>query len=129
LLSPFLDLTLSSESCVTNSTHDPVFTLPFAVGIRSFYAPSDKQSQPSVSPLFGDFTGLPPLLFQVGSTEMLLDDSVRAAKKANAAGVPVQLEIWKRLPHVFQLLSALPQTQKAEQHIRNFINEHTKWNV
>jgi acetyl esterase/lipase len=60
---------------------------------------------------------------------MLLDDSVRAAKKANAAGVPVQLEIWKRLPHVFQLLSALPQTQKAEQHIRNFINEHTKWNV
>ena len=79
------------------------------------------------SSLFGDFSGLPPLLFQVGSTEMLLDDSVRAAAKANAAGVPVQLEIWQRMAHVFQLIPALPQTQEAEQNICSFIHRYTGW--
>ncbi|MCP1603569.1 alpha/beta hydrolase [Pseudomonas citronellolis] len=127
LLSPFLDLTLSGKSGLVNAPHDPIFTLPFAVAIRDFYAPAHTYSQPSVSPLFGDFAGLPPMLFQVGSTEMLLDDSVRAAAKADAAGVPVQLEIWKRLPHVFQLIPALPQTRIAAQRIQNFINEHTAW--
>lgn len=127
LLSPFLDLTLSGESALTNAPRDPIFTLPFAVGVRAFYAPADTYSKASVSPLFGDFSGLPPLLFQVGSTEMLLDDSVRAAAKANASGVPVQLEIWKRLPHVFQLIPALPQARAAEQSIRSFVHEHTDW--
>ncbi|WP_262410587.1 alpha/beta hydrolase [Aquipseudomonas alcaligenes] len=127
LLSPFLDLTLSGKSALGNASHDPIFTLPFAVAIRDFYAPADTYSQASVSPLFGDFSGLPPLLFQVGSTEMLLDDAVRAATKANASGVPVQLEIWTQLPHVFQLIPTLPQTQEAAQRIRSFINQYTKW--
>ena len=127
LLSPFLDLTLSGESARSNARHDPIFTVPFAVGVRDFYAPPETYSHASVSPLFGDFAGLPPLLFQVGSTEMLLDDSVRAAAKANAAGVPVQLEIWQRMAHVFQLIPALPQTREAEQRICNFINRYTDW--
>ncbi len=127
LLSPFLDFTLSGESALGNAPHDPIFTLAFAVGIRSFYAPADKHSQPSVSPLFGNFAGLPPLLFQVGSTEMLLDDSVRAAARADAAGVPVRLEVWKRLPHVFQLIAALPQARAAAQGIQSFVNDHTDW--
>jgi acetyl esterase/lipase len=127
LLSPFLDLTLSGASALDNAHRDPIFTLAFAVGIRRFYAPGQSYSQPSVSPLFGDFAGLPPLLFQVGSTEMLLDDSTQAASRANAAGVPVQLEVWKRLPHVFQMVPALPQAQEAAKSIRNFINQHAGW--
>lgn len=127
LLSPFLDFTLSGASALGNAPHDPIFNLAFAVGIRGFYAPAETYSQPSVSPLFGDFSGLPPLLFQVGSTEMLLDDSVRAAARADAAGVPVQLEIWKRLPHVFQMIAALPQARAAAQRIQRFVNDHTGW--
>lgn len=127
LLSPFLDFTLSGYSTLENAAKDPVFTLPFTVGIRNFYAPPQTYSLPSVSPLFGDFAGLPPLLFQVGSTEMIRDDATRAAARADAAGVSVRLEIWQRLPHVFQLMASLPQTRMAAQHIYNFINEHTDW--
>ncbi|HHW2097095.1 TPA: alpha/beta hydrolase [Pseudomonas aeruginosa] len=127
LLSPFLDFTLSGASAVGNARHDPVFTPAFAIGIRGFYAPAEQHSHPAVSPLFGAFEGLPPLLFQVGSTEMLLDDAVRAANRASTAGVPVRLEVWQRLPHVFQMILALPQAQAAARNIQRFINDHTDW--
>ncbi|WCD77895.1 alpha/beta hydrolase [Pseudomonas sp. TUM22785] len=127
LLSPFLDFTLSGASALDNARHDPIFTPAFAIGIRGFYAPGERHGEPSVSPLFGAFEGLPPMLFQVGSTEMLLDDAVRAAAKAHAAGVPVRLEVWHRLPHVFQMIAALPQAQLAARSIQGFINDHTDW--
>lgn len=127
LLSPFLDLSLSGSSVLSNARKDPIFTLAFAVGIRRFYAPAEQYSQPAVSPLFGAFEGLPPMLLQVGSTEMLLDDSVRAAAKAATAGVTVRLEIWQCLPHVFQMVLALPQAHAAAQNIHRFINDHTDW--
>lgn len=127
LLSPFLDLTLSGTSALGNARHDPIFTLPFAVGIRRFYAAPEQFADASVSPLFGRFEGLPPLLLQVGSSEMLLDDAVRAANKAVAAGVPVRLEVWRNLPHVFQLILALPQARAAAGNLQRFIIEHTTW--
>lgn len=127
LLSPFLDFTLSGASALSNARRDPIFTLPFAVAIRGFYAPADRYASPAVSPLFGSFDGLPPLLLQVGSTEMLLDDAVRAAAKAAAAGVAVRLEIWQALPHVFQMIAALPQAQEAQRRILDFVNDHVNW--
>lgn len=127
LLSPFLDFTLSGASALDNAVHDPIFTLPFAVGIRGFYARAESLTCPEVSPLFGDFSGLPPLLLQVGSTEMLLDDAVRAAARAETAGCNVRLEVWERLPHVFQMISALPQADEAAQNIRSFIATYTSW--
>lgn len=125
LLSPFVDFTLSGESVVANANRDPVFTLAFATAIRACYAPPERFLDPTVSPLFGDFRNLPPLLFQAGSTEMLLDDAVRAAAKAHAAGVSVELEIWDRMPHVFQAFAALPQARAATRSIVRFIHQHT----
>lgn len=127
LLSPFLDFTLSGRSALTNARRDPIFTSAFAIGIRNHYAPAELHSDSSVSPLLGSFEGLPPMLFQVGSTEMLLDDSVRAATKANDAKVPVQLDIWEDLPHVFQTIDPLPQADIAAQRICQFIRQHTGW--
>jgi len=127
LLSPFLDFSLGGRSALDNARRDPVFDLAFAVGIRAFYASPAEYLDPGVSPLFGSFRGLPPLLFQVGSSEMLLDDSVRAAALAEAAGVPVQLEIWHRLPHVFQAMAILPQARAAAGSIVEFIRRHTGW--
>lgn len=124
LLSPFVDFTLSGESMATNARRDPIFTPAFALGIRAQYAPPERFLDPAVSPLFGDFRGLPPLLFQVGSTEMLLDDSTRAAAKAQAAGVRVELEIWDRMPHVFQALP-LPQSARADDSIVRFVEDQT----
>lgn len=127
LLSPFLDLTLSGNSALTNARRDPIFTLAFALGIRQHYAHAELYSDPLVSPLFGDFSGLPPMLFQAGSTELILDDAVRAAAKANAQGIPVQLDIWEALPHVFQTIDALPQARVAAQRISAFVSTHTGW--
>jgi acetyl esterase/lipase len=127
LLSPFLDFSLGGNSVLDNALADPVFTLAFGIGIRACYAQPRQYLDPGVSPLFGDFAGLPPLLFQVGSAEMLLDDSVRAAARAQAAGVPVQLEIWEHLPHVFQAIAALPQAREAAKSILHFVASHTGW--
>lgn len=127
LLSPFLDFSLGGPSVLDNARADPVFTLAFAIGIRACYAQPRRYLDPAVSPLFGDFAGLPPLLFQVGSSELLLDDSMRAAALAEAAGVPVQLEIWQGLPHVFQAIGALPQAHEAAQRIVRFVARHTGW--
>ena len=128
LLSPFLDFTLSSRSGLTNARKDPVFTSAFAIGVRNHYAPGEWHTDPLVSPLMGEFEGLPPLLFQVGSTEMLLDDSVRAVIKAKEAGVYAELEIWEDLPHVFQSIGGLPQTEVAADRICQFVRQHNDWN-
>jgi acetyl esterase/lipase len=127
LLSPLVDFTLSSASLVTNERRDPVFTLRAMVSMRQLYAPPERFLDPGVSPLFGDFAGLPPLMFQAGSTEMLLDESLRAAARAHAASVPVEVEVWDRMPHVFAALATLPQSADACASIVRFIARHTGW--
>ncbi|MGQ0621938.1 MAG: alpha/beta hydrolase [Panacagrimonas sp.] len=121
LLSPFVDFTLSSPSIVSESRRDPLFTTVFALAIRGLYAPPERLLDSGVSPLYADFRGLPPLLVQVGSTEMLLDDSRRTATRAHEAGVDVCLEVWDRMPHVFQALPMLPQAHEAGRRIVDFI--------
>jgi len=77
---------------------------------------------PLVSPLHGDFTGLPPMFILVGSTEVLRDDSRRLAACAQAAGVPVRYEEWHRMPHVFPIFAAiLPEGRSAFAHMREFV--------
>src|SRR6266536_1292755 len=127
LMSPFVDFTLSGKSLVTNEAHDPIFTLAGGMVLRALYAPPERLLDPSVSLLFGDFTGLPPLLFQVGSTEMLLDESLRASAKAHASGVAVELEIWRKMPHVFQAVTTLPQAAAATDSAIRFVRERAGW--
>ena len=63
--------------------------------------------RPLASPIFADLTGLPPLLIQVGSHEILLDDAVRLAARAGGDDVPVELQVWPGVPHVFQSFAAI----------------------
>jgi monoterpene epsilon-lactone hydrolase len=128
LLSAGVDFTLSSRSMVTNQGSDPMFDLSELVAMRSFYAPPERYLDPGVSPLFGNFSGLPPLLFQVGSREVLLDESTRAAARAHEAGIPVEVEIWENMGHVFQAMP-LPQAQAALEHIARFTETHARWSV
>ncbi len=123
LLSPVVDFTLSSRSLVTHESSDPMFRLGGLLAMRGYYAPPERYLDPGVSPLHGAFAGLPPLLFQVGAVEMLRDESVRAAAAAWAAGVPVELEIWEHMAHVFQALP-LPQARAALDHIGAFAQRH-----
>lgn len=128
LLSAGVDFTLSSRSMVTNEGSDPMFNLAELVAMRSFYAPPERYLDPGVSPLFGNFAGLPPLLFQVGSREVLLDESTRAAARAHEAGVPVEVEIWENMGHVFQALP-VPQARAALEHIARFVETHASWSL
>ena len=127
LLSPFVDCTLSGESMLSNEPHDPMFTLSGMLVIRRLYVQPEQFMDPSASPLFADFSGLPPMLIQVGDIEMLRDDAVRTARKAHAAGVAVELEIWEGMPHVFQALTILPQAAAASERIVAYIGEKTGW--
>jgi acetyl esterase/lipase len=107
---------------------DPLLRLSALLVLRAHYVPSpDMYMHPEVSPLFGDFAGLPPLFFQTGSTEMLRDEAVRAAAKAHEAGVDVELELWPGAPHGFQIAEFLPESSIALAHITRFVRMRTRW--
>ena len=73
----------------------------------SLYCGATPPTNPLVSPLFGDYNGLPPILIQVGDAEILLDHSTRYAERAKAAGVDVTLEIWDDMIHEFQVFAPM----------------------
>lgn len=107
LMSPYVDLTLSGETLAEKEAVDPVLT-PDGLRIRvPDYVAGADAVDPLISPVFGDLSGLPPLLVQVGSHEILLSDAVRLAGRAATANVPVTLEVTPGVPHVFQGFAAL----------------------
>jgi len=127
LLSPATDLTMSGASYVTHVRRDPMFSLEALLGLRSRYIQPEQMLDVRASPLFGDFHGFPPLYFIVGGREVLLDDSVRAAARAYAAGVSVDLEVWQHMAHVFPAQHKLPQAAAASERIVAFIARHANW--
>ncbi|MGB0091969.1 MAG: alpha/beta hydrolase fold domain-containing protein [Solirubrobacteraceae bacterium] len=107
LMSPWADLTLSSESISVKAAVDPALT-PEGLRRRAadHVAAGDRTAE-LVSPIFADLTGLPPLLIQAGSHEILLDDATGLAARAAAADVAVRLEVTPGVPHVFQGFAAM----------------------
>ncbi len=123
-ISPVADLTLTSKSLKT--VYDPIISAKTMPIFRDHYLGAQDPSNPLASPVFGDYRGLPPLLIQAGEHEMLRDDSVRVAKKAQADGIEVKLEIWPGMFHVFQSHDPLlPEGHEAVDHIAQFIQALT----
>ena len=79
-------------------------------------------SDPYLSPYFGDYSDFPPMLMQVGEREVLLDDTIRVAKKIKEAGGKVKVTIYPYMFHVFHALGKLPETKKAWKEINEFLN-------
>jgi acetyl esterase/lipase len=102
LISPWLDLTLSGGSIAANARRDPMISRPWLEEGSRAHAGGVRRSDPRISPLFADLAPLPPTLIQVGSEEVLLDDSVRFADRAWAAGVEVELQRFDGMWHDFQ---------------------------
>jgi len=102
LFSPAVDLTLSGASMRSKDGVDPFFAPADLRWLFDQYLAGGDGAAPEASPIFADLTGLPPLLIQVGSSELLLDDAVRLAGRAAADEVAVRLEVAPRQPHVFQ---------------------------
>jgi acetyl esterase/lipase len=92
--------------------------------VASSYLRGADPRNPYASPLYGDPTGLPPTLFNVGSDEILLDDAVRMAERMEAAGCDVEIEIWPQMPHVWHLYARLlPEARRAIARIGAFLEE------
>ena len=117
-LSACTDLTLASESM--RSEEDPICSARCMPIFAELYLGQTDPRNPLASPVFGDYTGIPPLLIQAGEHEMLRDDSVRVAARARSGGVEVTLEIWPGMVHVFQI-RGLPESREAIEHIAGFL--------
>ena len=106
-MSPYADLTLAGTTMETKSDVDPLFSRELLQARVADYTAGHDATMGLISPVFADLSGLPPLLIQAGSHEVLLDDAVRLAGQAATADVEVTLEITPRVPHVFQAYSAI----------------------
>jgi len=121
-LSPWNDLTGTTKSLETNASVDPTVTKESLDFFAGEYLGEEDAQNPYASPLFGDFTGLPPLLIQVGSVEVLLDDAVMLAERAKEAGVSVTLEVWDEMIHVWhRYYPVLQEAREANARIGEYV--------
>jgi epsilon-lactone hydrolase len=107
VMSPMADLTLAGTTMETRRAADPLFTRELLQERVNDYTAGHDAALPLMSPIFADLAGLPPLIIQAGTHEVLLDDAVRLAERAVAADVEVILDVTPGVPHVFQAYSAI----------------------
>ena len=125
VMSPWVDLTLAGASLYGKEADDPVFDAVDIVEYASLYVAGHDAADPRVSPLLADLTGLPPLLVQVGTNEVLLDDATRLAARAATAHLDVTLEVVARAPHVFQHFTGqLDEADRAVDRAGAFLATH-----
>jgi acetyl esterase/lipase len=122
LLSPWLDMTTTGESYDTVGDRDPV-TSRQEMEVYAATFLGGKPDDAYTSPVRADLTGLPPVMIQVGTEEVLLSDSLTFANRAALAGLSVRLHVWSGMPHVWPFLHAivragLPAIDEAGQWIR-----------
>ncbi|MFT4979449.1 MAG: monoterpene epsilon-lactone hydrolase [Myxococcota bacterium] len=125
-LSPWLDLTMSGASHGGNHTHDYVAGGSNLDEYAGYYAGHLALDDPRVSPACGDPTGLPPLMIHTGDAEVMRDDAVTFARRAEAAGVDVRLQIWPAQVHVWHIFTRLlPSADLAVTVAGQFVREVT----
>ena len=102
VMSPYADLTLAGATMETKAEVDPLLSRESLAARVPDYTSGQDPALGLISPVFADLTGLPPLIIQAGTHEVLLDDAVRLARQAATADVEVTLDITPGVPHVFQ---------------------------
>jgi epsilon-lactone hydrolase len=121
-ISPWTDLALTGASLRSNAVADPMMDVTMLPSIADCYLAGASSRNPYASPLYGDGSGLPPTLIQVGSDEILRDDAVRMATQLKGAGCKVEIEIWPRMPHAWHLYARiLPEGRKAIENAGRFV--------
>lgn len=122
LFSPWTDLTLSGASMDGRSEADPLFTRAHMAESTALYLGDADPQDELASPVLADLTGLPPLLIQVGTAEVLLDDSLRLVTRAAESEVDVSLDVLAGAPHVYQYFAAmLPEADEALDRAATFL--------
>ncbi|MEI7713976.1 MAG: alpha/beta hydrolase [Rhodospirillales bacterium] len=100
-ISPWVDMEAKGQSFVDRAETDPTVQRPTIQFMASSYLAGADPKSPTAAPIHGDLRGLPPMLIQVGACETLLDDSIQLARIAGIADVPVDLQIWPEMIHVW----------------------------
>jgi len=126
LVSPWTDLTMSGSTFASKDGVDPIIHTEYLNELADAYlSDGTDRKDPRISPLYADLRNFPPILIQVGSVETLLDDATRFAAAAGAADVPVTLEIWPHMIHVWHLWNAhLEPGRRALASAGAFIRAH-----
>lgn len=124
-ISPWVDLEGLGDSMTTKAAADPMVEPGGLHQMAEMYLAGQDPRTPLAAPLYADLSGLPPLLIQVGTAETLLDDSTRLAERARKANVPVTLEVWEDMIHVWHVFAGmLPEGRKAIGAIGSFLGRH-----
>jgi len=104
-LSPWYDMEATAESFKTNAAVDRLISPEMSRGMSAMYIGETSARDPLVNPLFADYRGFPPMYIQVGGYEAILDDSLRVAERAKAAGVDCTCDVFPEMQHVFQFMA------------------------
>jgi monoterpene epsilon-lactone hydrolase len=121
-ISPWADLTQSGETMETKAAEDPMVSRDLLQQMADAYLSGGDARAQTASPGFADLSGLPPLLVQVGSAEVLLDDARNVADRAKASGVDVTLEEWDDMIHVWHAFALLlPEARAAIERIGEYL--------
>jgi monoterpene epsilon-lactone hydrolase len=130
LLSPWTDLSFSGESIHTRALRDPLLRLNDDGWLVKTFANGRPLTHPYISPLFADLHNLPPILIQVGTEEILFDDSARLEAKGRQAGLDIEMETWSGMWHVFQGFAPyVPESKQAIDNIGKFIRDRLTKNI
>lgn len=128
LYSPWTDMRMATRSLFANAGSDPAFGPAALLHKAYYYLNGHPPADPRASPILADLHGLPRMLIHTGSTEVMRDDAALFAERARSAGVDVHYEEWAEMPHVFQLLTFLPEQRAALQATTNFLLKTTNSN-
>jgi acetyl esterase/lipase len=124
-ISPVTDLMGSGNSITSKAEKDPFLSPELGELIIDKYLKDTDPQDPLVSPLYADLHGLPPIYIQVGTSEILLDDSRRIAEKLKSANVEVELDVWRDMIHVFTAFAAwAPEGKEGIEKIGQFIKKY-----
>ena len=124
-MSAWTDLTQSGQSFIANDDSDPSLSKTYLDAMATYYLNGADPRTPLASPLYGELGGLPPLLIQVGTAEVLLDDSRLFAERAKAAGTEVTYEPWQDMIHGWHgFANVLPEARDAIDSIGRFFKRH-----
>jgi len=126
LLSPWVDLTQTAASMTTLAAVDPVLTAEALTQMADGYLAGTDARTTLASPLFADLGGLPPMRIDVGSDEVLLDDSTTLAERARAAGVDATVQVWPEMIHVFPAFppELVPEAAESIAGVAAFLVQH-----
>ena len=124
-ISPWVEMDPVSQSYEDNKELDPFVSKDGIAWFSSVYVPNENERKnPYASPLYGDFKDFPPMLIQVGTREVLLDDSKKLNEKAKLDGCDVEIQIWDDMVHIFQGFAPyLPEANEALESISKFISD------